>query len=129
VRSVTVPKVNNALDKTTETVTLSKPPATNATELIQMLKAKVPPIMVRARECASRTSATSSAIQGDIKGTMANLNRPPARSRKSFPAFSTRSFVPGQGADDRRKHNTALEDIKEDGGQCAGHHRSGDRFW
>jgi len=114
VRTVTVPKVNTALDKTTETVTTFKSTATNATELLQMLKERLPTIIVRARDTLTHVREIFGESKGDIKGTLANLNASTGSLKEKLPGILDKVDLALQKAQTTIDGvNMALEDIKK----------------
>jgi ABC-type transporter Mla subunit MlaD len=114
VRGVTVPKVNNALDKTTETVSAFKETGTNATELIKTLRAKVPVILARAREALTHVRDIFGESKGDFKGTIANLNAATGTMKEKLPGILDKvDSALAKSQTTVESINTALEDIKK----------------
>jgi phospholipid/cholesterol/gamma-HCH transport system substrate-binding protein len=114
VRTVTVPKVNNALDKTSDTVVAFKDTGTNATELIKTLRAKVVPIMAVARQALTHVRDIFGESKGDIKGTLANLNTSTGTIKEKLPGILDKVDTALAKAQTTVEGiNSALEDIKK----------------
>jgi ABC-type transporter Mla subunit MlaD len=114
VRTVTVPKVNTALDKTSDTVGAFKDTSTNATELIKTVRAKAVPIMARAREALTHVRDIFGESKGDLKGTIANLNAATGTMKERLPAILDKvdsALAKAQTTVDGI--NSSLEDIKK----------------
>jgi len=114
VRTVTVPKVNNALDKTSETVGAFKDTATNATDLLKTIRARIVPILTRARDTLTYVRDIFGEGKGDIKGTLANLNSSTGALKEKLPGILdkvdsalTKSQTTVDGI------NAVLEDVKK----------------
>ena len=80
-RHVTLPKVNNAVDRTTETVTTFKTTGERSAELIAHLRAQIEPIIQRYNTFADKGTNALTEIgalfgdtRPDFRGTLANLN-------------------------------------------------------
>ncbi len=120
-RHTTLPKVNNAVDKTTETVVTFKGTGEHATDLIATLKAKIDPIIERYNKFADKGSFALGEIgslfsdtKTDFRGTVANLNATTGSLKERMPGILEKvdgTLTKISGALD--KTNAALEDVKQ----------------
>ncbi|MGH7177422.1 MAG: MlaD family protein [Tepidisphaeraceae bacterium] len=113
VRQVTIPKVNNAVDKTTDTVVTFKGTGEAATDLFKHVRSKIDPIVERYNTIVDKGSGAMveiSSLFGDTKtdfrGTVANLNAATGTVKERLPGLIDKV----ESAMD--KTNVALEDIQ-----------------
>jgi ABC-type transporter Mla subunit MlaD len=113
-RTVTVPKINAALDKASDTVVAFKDTATNSTELVKTLRARVVPILSRLRDTMGYFREIFGESKGDIKSTMANLNSSTGALKEKLPAILDKvDSALTKSQTTVESINVALEDIKK----------------
>lgn len=94
IRSVTLPKVNTAVDRATDTVAAFKETGTEATGLVKQVRSQVSPLMEkfmgvgdRASEVMTHASDIMGGGKGDIRGLLANINTFTADIRTKLPGI------------------------------------------
>ncbi|MBC8109232.1 MAG: MCE family protein [Anaerolineae bacterium] len=93
-RTTTLPKVNTALDKASNTIDVYKGTGENATELVKYLRSKIDPVIDRYNAVADKGAFAMNEIgslfgdtKADIRGTMSNLNTATGSLKERMPGI------------------------------------------
>ncbi len=120
VRTVTLPKVNNAVDRTAETVVTFKTTGERATALVDHLRSKIDPVVERVYAVADPAKDTMVHLRdmfgeskGDFRDTMANASKATGTLNEKLPAILEKADgVMAQISTAVETTNTALIDVK-----------------
>ncbi|MGB7160323.1 MAG: MlaD family protein [Tepidisphaeraceae bacterium] len=120
VRTVTLPKVNNAVDRTAETVVTFKTTGEHATALIDHVRSKVDPIVERiygvtdpARDTMVHLRDIFGDTKRDFRETMANANAASGTLKEKLPPILEKvDGVMSQVSTAIDSANTALVDVR-----------------
>jgi ABC-type transporter Mla subunit MlaD len=121
IRNVTVPKVNNAIDKTADAIAVYRETGQTATSFITHVRGKVDPVVDRyygmadsAKSALQQVSDLFGDTKPDIRTTIANLRDVTGTVRERLPALvdQTDGFLTriNKAVDNT---NQALEDVKQ----------------
>lgn len=121
VRNVTVPKVNNAIDRTTETVAVYKGTGESATDLIKYLRGKIDPIIERyntvadsAKSALDNVGSLFGDTKTDFRTTVANLRDATGTVKEKLPSIMDRvDTVVTKVATAIDDASGALQDVKK----------------
>jgi ABC-type transporter Mla subunit MlaD len=121
VRTVTLPKVNNAVDRTAETVVTFKTTGEHATAMIDHLKSKIDPVVERvyavadpAKDMMSHLRDMFGESKGDYRDSIANVSALTGSLREKLPPMLEKlDGIAAQVATALDTANAALLDVKE----------------
>src|SRR5688572_21887887 len=121
VRTVTLPKVNNAVDRTAETVVTFKTTGEHATAMIDHLKSKIDPVVERvyavadpAKDMMAHLRDMFGESKGDYRDSMANVSALTGTLREKLPPMLEKlDGIAAQVATSLDTANAALLDVKE----------------
>jgi len=120
VRTVTLPKVNNAVDRTAETVVTFKTTGEHATAMIDHLKSKIDPVVERvyavadpAKDMMVHLRDMFGESKGDYRDSMSNLSKVTGTFREKLPPVLEKiDAVVTQVSTAMETTNAALTDVK-----------------
>ena len=121
VRTVTLPKVNNAVDRTTETVVTFKTTGEHATAMIDHLKSKIDPVVERvsavadpAKDMMVHLRDMFGESKGDFRDSMSNAAKLTGAFREKLPPMLEKiDGVVTQVSTAMETTNAALIDVKK----------------
>jgi ABC-type transporter Mla subunit MlaD len=121
VRTVTLPKVNNAVDRTAETVVTFKTTGEHATAMIDHLKSKIDPVVERvyavadpAKDMMVHLRDMFGESKRDYRDSMANVSALTGSLREKLPPMLEKlDGIAAQVATSLDTANAALLDVKE----------------
>ena len=121
VRTVTLPKVNNAVDRTAETVVTFKTTGERATAMIDHLKSKIDPVVERvyavadpAKDMMAHLRDMFGESKRDYRDSMANVSALTGTLREKLPPMLQKlDGIAAQVATALDTANAALLDVKE----------------
>jgi len=121
VRNVTLPKVNNAVDRTAETIVTYKTTGERATALIEQIQGKVDPLVERvygvidpAREMMVHLRDLLGDGKGDLRQTIGNVNAVTGSLKEKLPPILEKAdAVMAQVSTAVEGVNASLMDVKQ----------------